>query len=216
MAMGRRSSPSVSVLLRHLRTIPSSLRGLFAHPITSLSVSPDPRDRYYQLHIPSTLKPLSPPLANSPAPLPWLVGSCGRRSIVGHCPDPIGDFQADQGCNRTGHIFGKPTRKEYCYDNLRITRNAWDTNLVKVGLEPPEPRHTTTYAPTLTIANRSTPSTFPSIGILLAAVPLLLFPWRKGARLPTKSRCFAGTLPLSSTPIGTLCADTAMELGIGR
>ncbi|KAI9675444.1 MAG: Coronin-like protein crn1 [Caeruleum heppii] len=31
------------------------------------------------------------------------------------------------------HVFGKPTRKEQCYDNLRISKNAWDTNLVKVG-----------------------------------------------------------------------------------
>lgn len=31
------------------------------------------------------------------------------------------------------HIFGKPTRKEFCYDNLHISRNAWDTNLVKVN-----------------------------------------------------------------------------------
>ena len=31
-----------------------------------------------------------------------------------------------------GHVFGKPTRKEACYDNLHISRNAWDTNLVKV------------------------------------------------------------------------------------
>jgi len=37
--------------------------------------------------------------------------------------------QADSG---TGHVFGKPTRKESCYDNLHISRNAWDTNLVKV------------------------------------------------------------------------------------
>ncbi|KAG7124894.1 Coronin-like protein crn1 like [Verticillium longisporum] len=29
------------------------------------------------------------------------------------------------------HVFGKPTRKEFCYDNLHISRNAWDTNLVK-------------------------------------------------------------------------------------
>lgn len=33
------------------------------------------------------------------------------------------------------HVFGKPTRKEFCYDNLRISRNAWDTNLVKVNPE---------------------------------------------------------------------------------
>lgn len=31
-----------------------------------------------------------------------------------------------------GHVFGRPTRKEQCYDNLRISKNAWDTNLVKV------------------------------------------------------------------------------------
>ncbi|KAH7354470.1 WD repeat domain-containing protein [Plectosphaerella cucumerina] len=33
------------------------------------------------------------------------------------------------------HVFGKPTRKEFCYDNLRISRNAWDTNLVKANPE---------------------------------------------------------------------------------
>ncbi|KAH0544871.1 hypothetical protein FGG08_000950 [Glutinoglossum americanum] len=31
------------------------------------------------------------------------------------------------------HVFGRPTRKEQCYDNLRISRNAWDTNLVKAN-----------------------------------------------------------------------------------
>ncbi|KAJ0416536.1 hypothetical protein BJY00DRAFT_304076 [Aspergillus carlsbadensis] len=31
------------------------------------------------------------------------------------------------------HVFGRSTRKEQCYDNLRISRNAWDTNLVKVN-----------------------------------------------------------------------------------
>lgn len=34
-----------------------------------------------------------------------------------------------------GHVFGKPTRKESCFDNLHISRNAWDTNLVKVQLD---------------------------------------------------------------------------------
>lgn len=33
------------------------------------------------------------------------------------------------------HVFGKSTRKEFCYDNLHISRNAWDTNLVKVNPE---------------------------------------------------------------------------------
>ncbi|KAJ6017235.1 hypothetical protein N7451_000614 [Penicillium sp. IBT 35674x] len=31
------------------------------------------------------------------------------------------------------HVFGRSTRKEQCYDNLRISRNAWDTNLIKVN-----------------------------------------------------------------------------------
>jgi len=30
-------------------------------------------------------------------------------------------------------VFGKPTRKEFCYDNIHISRNAWDTNLIKVN-----------------------------------------------------------------------------------
>ncbi|KAH7162513.1 hypothetical protein B0J13DRAFT_12470 [Dactylonectria estremocensis] len=33
------------------------------------------------------------------------------------------------------HIFGKSTRKEFCYDNIHISRNAWDTNLVKANPE---------------------------------------------------------------------------------
>jgi len=33
------------------------------------------------------------------------------------------------------HVFGKPTRKEFCYDNLRVSRNAWDTNLIKANPE---------------------------------------------------------------------------------
>ena len=32
-----------------------------------------------------------------------------------------------------GHVFGRSTRKEQCYDNLRISKNAWDTNLVKAN-----------------------------------------------------------------------------------
>ncbi|KAF2481684.1 putative actin-binding protein [Neohortaea acidophila] len=31
------------------------------------------------------------------------------------------------------HVFGRPTRREQCYDNLRISKNAWDTNLVKAN-----------------------------------------------------------------------------------
>ncbi|KAI9797938.1 MAG: Coronin-like protein crn1 [Candelina submexicana] len=31
------------------------------------------------------------------------------------------------------HVFGRSTRKEQCYDNLRISKNAWDTNIVKAN-----------------------------------------------------------------------------------
>ncbi|QIX01010.1 hypothetical protein AMS68_006527 [Peltaster fructicola] len=31
------------------------------------------------------------------------------------------------------HVFGQTTRREQCYDNLRISKNAWDTNLVKAN-----------------------------------------------------------------------------------
>ncbi|KAK9780597.1 hypothetical protein AB5N19_03921 [Seiridium cardinale] len=33
------------------------------------------------------------------------------------------------------HVFGKSSKKEACYDNIRISRNAWDTNLVKANPE---------------------------------------------------------------------------------
>ncbi|CAO2651426.1 Nn.00g039960.m01.CDS01 [Neocucurbitaria sp. VM-36] len=33
------------------------------------------------------------------------------------------------------HVFGKGTKKEQCYDNLRISKNAWDTNLIKANPE---------------------------------------------------------------------------------
>ncbi|KAB8069773.1 hypothetical protein BDV29DRAFT_45061 [Aspergillus leporis] len=31
------------------------------------------------------------------------------------------------------HVFGRSTRKEQCYDNLRVSANPWDSNLVKVN-----------------------------------------------------------------------------------
>ncbi|KAK3671942.1 Coronin-like protein crn1 [Recurvomyces mirabilis] len=31
------------------------------------------------------------------------------------------------------HVFGRSTRREQCYDNLRISKNAWDTNLIKAN-----------------------------------------------------------------------------------
>lgn len=51
--------------------------------------------------------------------------------------------------NSVGHVFGKPTRKDHGYDNLHISRNAWDTNLVKVH-PPPFPPSPLTCAAILT------------------------------------------------------------------
>jgi coronin-1B/1C/6 len=31
------------------------------------------------------------------------------------------------------HVFGRSTKKEQCFDNIRISKNAWDTNLVKAN-----------------------------------------------------------------------------------
>lgn len=31
------------------------------------------------------------------------------------------------------HVFGRPTRKEQCYDNLHISKNAWDSNIIKAN-----------------------------------------------------------------------------------
>lgn len=31
------------------------------------------------------------------------------------------------------HVFGQPVKKELCYDNVRLTKNAWDSNLIKVN-----------------------------------------------------------------------------------
>ncbi|KAF2836740.1 actin-binding protein-like protein [Patellaria atrata CBS 101060] len=33
------------------------------------------------------------------------------------------------------HVFGRSTKKEQCYDNLRISKNAWDSNIIKANPE---------------------------------------------------------------------------------
>lgn len=63
-----------------------------------------------------------------------LAASFEPRNIV--CPLP--SFPSPRHyCyltrSRQGHVFGRPTKKEQCYDNLRISSNAWDTNLIKVN-----------------------------------------------------------------------------------
>jgi coronin-1B/1C/6 len=56
----------------------------------------------------------------------------GRFVRASKYREPRHRWTRDQADSGTGHVFGKPTRKESCYDNLHISRNAWDTNLVKV------------------------------------------------------------------------------------
>ncbi|KAK9240157.1 hypothetical protein V1525DRAFT_354468 [Lipomyces kononenkoae] len=31
------------------------------------------------------------------------------------------------------HVYGQPTKKEQCYENVRVSNNAWDSNLIKVN-----------------------------------------------------------------------------------
>lgn len=31
------------------------------------------------------------------------------------------------------HVFGQPAKKELCYENLRITKNAWDSNIIQTN-----------------------------------------------------------------------------------
>ena len=39
----------------------------------------------------------------------------------------------DANLSSLGHVFGRTSRREQCYDNLRISKNAFDTNLVKAN-----------------------------------------------------------------------------------
>jgi hypothetical protein len=101
----------------------------------------------HPLSVSLLLTPLFSPSAHFRQRTPqWLVDSSGRPSTVGcqsRTDSPLLSLSPKvalttrlTGCTllSTGHIFGKPTKKEFCYDNLRISRNAWDTNLVKVRL----------------------------------------------------------------------------------
>lgn len=89
---------------------------------------------------------------------------------------------ADGDGGHVGHIFGKSTRKEFCYDNLHISRNAWDTNLVKAS-QPSfrlpllvsclyEDQQRLTTLP----LSRPTPNTSPSTGSRAVAAHSLSFP----------------------------------------
>lgn len=32
------------------------------------------------------------------------------------------------------HVFGQPAKRELCYDNIKVTTNAWDSNIIKVSI----------------------------------------------------------------------------------
>jgi hypothetical protein len=31
------------------------------------------------------------------------------------------------------HVYGTCAKRDFCYDNLRVSANAWDTNMVKAN-----------------------------------------------------------------------------------
>lgn len=31
------------------------------------------------------------------------------------------------------HVYGTAAKRDYCYDNVRVSLNAWDTNMVQVN-----------------------------------------------------------------------------------
>jgi len=31
------------------------------------------------------------------------------------------------------HVFGQPLKREHCYDNIRITKNSWDSTFCAVN-----------------------------------------------------------------------------------
>lgn len=73
-------------------------------------------------------EPCRPPSCPPSLPPRALAGR-RQRELPKHTHTPCAD-------KSPGHVYGKPTRKEFCYDNLHISRNAWDTNLVKVQTLP--------------------------------------------------------------------------------
>jgi coronin-1B/1C/6 len=37
------------------------------------------------------------------------------------------------------HVYGTPTKREHCYENIKASMNAWDTNIINVN--PAYTRH---------------------------------------------------------------------------
>jgi hypothetical protein len=92
--------------------------------------------------------------------------------------------------------------QEQCYDNIRISKNAWDTNLIKVSSPARD-----LVTPAL-MHYRPTRNTSRSTGRPVEAALLPSFPSMSAAAPPTSFLSSAGTLPLSSTPTGTVTLQT--------
>lgn len=97
------------------------------------------------------------------------------------------------------------SQQEQCYDNLRVSNNAWDTNLVKVRSTSP-PSFTPSSKSGLSHNNmrlhRSTLVICLSTGKLVVEVPLLSFLFMNVASCPNESP-YSGVTPLSCwTPTG--------------
>lgn len=77
------------------------------------------------------LDPIPPLPSIFGASLPkWPAGSFEPRNTVS-CPSATQETSIVSQC--IGHVFGQAPKREQCYDNLRISKNAWDTNLLKAN-----------------------------------------------------------------------------------
>ena len=77
----------------------------------------------------SLLLPPSPSL--SPLLLPRL---CGLLLRVPRPSTPLAmSFRTIVRNSKFRHVFGQAQRREHCYDNIRITKNSWDSNFCAVN-----------------------------------------------------------------------------------
>lgn len=91
----------------------------------------------------------------------------------------------------TGVFPANSNAQEQCYDNLRITKNAWDTNLIKVR------EHVRTLQDRVTafsLSDRQIPNISRSIGKLVVEEHLLLFQSRRMANSPINYHSSEDTL----------------------
>jgi hypothetical protein len=90
-----------------------------------------------------------------------------------------------------------PALQEQCYDNLRISKNAWDTNLIKVSQSP------TTHGTGTELDHRQIPSTSQLIGKPAEEVHSQLSQLMRRVVSLNIFLSSAGTLPLCLIQTGT-------------